>query len=169
VMPNAPVIDLLVNPTGAIAASGTRDLEVVAPKFGRQLRVHMATNEAEIEAAFAAMAQLHARALVVMADSYFTTRNGQISGLSLRHGIATIFNRREFAAAGGLMSYDSSLAEAYRIFGGYTGRILKGEKPADLPVMQPTRFELVVNLKTAKAIGLTIPEAFLLRADEVIE
>jgi putative ABC transport system substrate-binding protein len=169
VVPDATVIDLLVNPTGAITASSTKELEAVARSLGRQIRVHTATDRGQIEAAFAQLRELHARALLIMADAYFGSQGDWLGALTARDAIPALFSTRNFAAGGGLLSYDVSESDAYRQVGNYVGRILKGERPADLPVMLPTKFELVINLKTAKALGLTIPLPLIGRADEVIE
>ena len=134
-----------------------------------QLHVLKASSESEIDTAFASLVQLHAGALVVGADPFLTNRREQLVALASRHAVPSIYAWREFAASGGLISYGASLTSAFRLVGTYTGRILNGAKPADLPVEQPTRFELVVNLKTAKALGLTVPPSILARADEVIE
>ena len=169
IVPNAAVVDVLVNPTGAITVAGTKDLEAAARVLGRQIRVHTAATEREIDTAFASLAKLPARALAIMSDSFFTSRAEKIAALTLRYAIPATFGPREFAAAGGLISYEDSQAEAYRLAGRYTGRILKGENPADLAVQQPTLFEFVINLKTARALGVAVPPPLLVRADEVIE
>ena len=134
-----------------------------------QLLFHVADSEGEIDAAFAAMNQQRAEALVVVASPFFFTRAKLIASLAGRYRVPAIYGRREYAEAGGLMSYGYDLADGYRQLGNYAGRILKGEKAGDLPVFLPTKFELVINLKTAKALGLTIPETLLATADEVIE
>ena len=169
IVPNAAAIDLLVNPTGAITATSTKEVEAAARSFGRQIRVQAASDDREIDAAFANLPQLRADALLIMSDAYFASRSERLGALTVRYAIPALYSSRGFAAAGGLMSYDASESEAYRQVGVYTGRILRGEKPADLPVMQPTKFELIINLKTAKALGVTIPLPLLGRADEVIE
>jgi putative ABC transport system substrate-binding protein len=168
-LPGVPVIDLLVNPEGAITAVSTRDLEAAARSFGRQLRIHQATNDAEIDGVFATLAQLHAGALQIMGDSFFGIREQRLAGLAMRYAIPAIGVARGFTLAGGLMNYAADDSETYRLAASYTGRILKGENPADLPVQQATKVELTINLKTAKALGLTIPLTLLGRADEVIE
>ena len=163
------LIDLLVNPEGAITAVSTRDLEAVARSLGRQFRIHKATNDAEIDAAFATLSQLQAGALQIMGDSFFLSRSQRLGELAARYAIPAISGYREFTLAGGLMNYGPVLSEIYRLVGSYTGRILKGEKPADLPVQQATKIELLINMKAAKALGLIFPLTLLGRADEVIE
>jgi putative tryptophan/tyrosine transport system substrate-binding protein len=137
--------------------------------IGQQIEILQAGTERDIEAAFARLIDMRADALVVAPDALFATQARQLVALAARHAIPTLYWRRELVEAGGLMSYGSSLADALRVVGVYAGRILKGEKPSDLPVQRPTKFELVVSVKAAKGIGLAIPESFLARADEVIE
>jgi putative ABC transport system substrate-binding protein len=168
-VPQAGVIALLVNPNSALAERIMRDVQEAARAKGVQLHILKAGSESEIDAAFATLVQLHAGALVVGADPFFLTRRDQLVALASRHAVPAIYEWREFAAAGGLISYGSSLTAVYLQVGIYAGKILKGAKPADLPVQQPTTFELVVNLKTAEALGLTVPPSILARADEVIE
>jgi putative ABC transport system substrate-binding protein len=168
-IPNAKLIAVLANPTNIPALSDTRDVEAAARTAGQRIAVLAATSESEFEPAFGAMVQQRTDALLVMADPYFNNRREQLVALAARHAIPAIYEWREFATSGGLMSYGSSLADAWRQTGIYAGRILKGEKPADLPVMQAVKVELVINLKTAKALGLTFPISLLGRADEVIE
>ena len=168
-LPTAAIVGLLVNPTDPRAESQASDMQEAARAFGLQIHVLNASSEGEINAAFASLAQLRAGALFVGTGDLFRRRAGQLAALAARQGVPAIYQYREFVAAGGLISYGASLTDAYRLAGIYTGRILKGEKPADLPVLQPTKFELVINLKTAKVLGLTIPPGVLAIADEVIE
>ena len=164
--PGATTVALLVNPANPVAATVSKDLQAVADTLGLRLHVLHASTEADFEAAFATTAQLRAAALVISTpDPWFGSHPAQLGALALRHRVPAIYQLREFAAAGGLMSYGGYTTDTYRLGGVYTGRILKGEKPADLPVQQPTKFELVINLKTAKALGLTIPETLLATAD----
>jgi putative ABC transport system substrate-binding protein len=167
--PQAGVIALLVNPNNAAVERTIRDAQEAARVKGVQLDILKASAEGEIDAAFTTLARLHAGALLVSADAYFNSRREQLVALAARHAVPAIYEFGEFAAAGGLIGYGPSLAGLYRQAGAYVGRILAGAKPADLPVQQPTIFELVVNLKTAKALGLTVPPSILARADEVIE
>ncbi len=168
-LPAATRIGLLVNPGGAVVQSMVQESEQAARSLGVRLVVVKAEAESEFEPAFASLLQQRADALVVINSAFFNSRREQLVALSARHKLPTIYEFGEFARAGGLMSYGTHLGEMYRQIGVYTGRILKGAKPADLPVLQPTRFELVINLLTAKALGLAIPKTLLLRADELIE
>jgi putative ABC transport system substrate-binding protein len=145
------------------------DVQEAARVVGRQINILYASSERELETAFATLAPSRAGALLVGSDPYFNTRRDQIIALAARHAIPAIYEWREFAMAGGLMSYGTSITDAYRQAGVYTGRVLKGEKPADLPVMQATKFDFVINLKTAKVLGLAVPNSMQLLADEVIE
>jgi putative ABC transport system substrate-binding protein len=167
-VPQAAVIALLVKPQLFDHRAHLRDAQEAARAKGRELQILSAGTEDEIDAAFAKLIQLHAGALAIGADPYFASRRERLVTLASRHAIPTIYFWREFAAVGGLISYAPSIAEAYRQAGIYAGRILNGAKPADLPVQQPTTFELVVNLQTAKALGLTVPPSILARADAVI-
>jgi putative ABC transport system substrate-binding protein len=169
VVPRATIMALLVNPTNPNLEIQSRNLQAAALKLGLQVHVLNASSERDFDAVFAKLHELRADALMIGQDVLFNTQSGQLASLSVRHAMPAIYVAREFAAAGGLMSYGTNESEAYRQAGIYAGRILKGEKPAELPVQQPTKFELVINLKTAKALGLSIPESFLLLADEVIE
>ena len=168
-VPQVGVIALLVNPNNSNTERTTRDMQEAARAKGVQLHILTAGTESEIDAAFATLVQLHAGALVVGGDPFFANRREQLVTLAATHGVPAIYQSREFAEAGGLISYGLNFTAAFRQVGIYAGRILKGVKPDDLPVQQPTTFELVVNLKTAKALGLTVPPSILARVDEVIE
>jgi putative tryptophan/tyrosine transport system substrate-binding protein len=168
--PGATTFALLVNPANPVAATVSKDLQAVADTLGVRLHVLHASTEADFEAAFATAAQLRAAALVIGSpDPLFVSHAAQLGALALRHSVPAIYQLREFAAAGGLMSYGGYTTDTYRLGGVYTGRILKGEKPSDLPVQQTTRVELILNLKTARALGITVPLPLSGRADEVIE
>ena len=169
VVPTATTFAILVNPNNSNAEPDTRDAQTAARSLGLQLVVLSAGTENDIDAAFATLVQQRANALLVNTDSFFLARRNQFVALAARHAVPTIHDLREFTAAGGLVSYGTNLADAYRQAGIYVGKILKGEKPADLPVVQPTKFDLVINLKTAKALGVTIPPGVLAIVDEVIE
>jgi putative ABC transport system substrate-binding protein len=168
-LPKAAVIALLVNPDSAAAEHMAREGQEAARSLGLQLQVLRARTGEEIDAAFSTFAQVRVGALVVGADPLFNVRGEQIVALAARHAVPAMLENREFVTSGGLMSYGPDLSEAWRLAGVYTGKILNGAKPADLPVLQPTKFELVINLKAAKLLGLTIPQSLLLRADEVIQ
>ena len=171
IVPTATVIAALVNPNNPYAETLSRDLQVAARILGVQLHVLRVSAEREFDAAFATLVQLRAGALVLGTyDPFFSSHSEQLAGLTLRHAVPAVsFEDRPFVAAGGLMSYGGSTPEGYRIAGVYAGRILKGDKPSDLPVQQVTKVELIINLKTAKALGLTVPPSILDLADEVIE
>jgi putative ABC transport system substrate-binding protein len=169
-LPTATVIVVLVNPANPrVADAQVRDVRAAAPSLGFTCHVVHASTDAEIEAAFARLTHLRAAALLIGADTFFNTRIEQLAALALRHTIPTIYQYREFTAAGGLMAYGGPTTEPSRLAGLYAGRILKGDKPAELPVQQATKAELIINLKIAKALDLTVPTALLVRADEVIE
>jgi len=165
----ARVIGYLANPKSAATAPETKELHEAARALGVELRVLNAANESEIDTAFATLAKERSVSLVVSSDNLFTDRPVRLAVLAARHAIPAICPYREFAAAGGLMSYGTDLADAYRVVGAYAGRILKGAKPTDLPVHQAVKVQLVINLKTAKALGLGVPATILARADELIE
>jgi putative ABC transport system substrate-binding protein len=167
--PAATLIGLLVNPNNANAEAVTREMAAAASALGVQIEVARASDTAAIDAAFAALVRNKTGALVVGADPFFFTRRVQFATLATRHAIPAVYTVREYPEAGCLMSYGTSLAEVFRQIGIYTGRILKGAKPTDLPVVQSTKFDFVINLTTAKALGLEVPPTLLARADEVIE
>jgi putative ABC transport system substrate-binding protein len=168
-LPGAAVIGMLVNPNFPDAESQAKDMKEAARKFGQQVDVVNANSESDFNPAFATLVQQRARALVVTIDTFFLSRREQLVALAARHKIPAIYFAPEFVSAGGLMSYSSNIADGYRQAGIYVGRILKGAKPGDLPVVQPTKFDLIINLKTAMALGLTVPDKLLALADEVIE
>ena len=169
VVPNAAVIGLLVNPQSPGIDAQTEDVRSAAHTMGQNILVLNASTEQDIHVAFKRLAEAHAGALLAAADPFFNSRREQLATLAAHYAIPAIYELRDYAAIGGLMSYGTDLFDAYRHGGVYAGRILKGEKPAELPVLQSTKFEFVINLKTAKALGLTIPPTVLARADEVIE
>jgi putative ABC transport system substrate-binding protein len=168
-VPQVKVIALLVNPSNPSAESVMRSAQEAARTKGVQLRILKASTEGDTNTAFATLVELHAGALILPSDPYLNSRREQIVALAARYAVPAMYDWREWPAAGGLISYGMSLPAAYRLVGVYAGKILKGAKPADLPVQQPTIFELVVNLNTAQALGLTVPPSILSRADEVIE
>jgi putative ABC transport system substrate-binding protein len=168
-VPQAATIGMLVNPQAPGSESQLMEAQAAARTLARRIVVVKASSETDLDAAFTTLSQLRAEALLVAADPFFNTQREQLIALTARHALPAIYEFREFALAGGLMSYGTSLAGAYHQVGVYTGKVLKGEKPENLPVVQPTTFEMVINLKTAKALGLTFPPTLLAIADEVIE
>ena len=166
---HATLIAVLLNPTMSAHASVMQDIAARAGSVGQRVHILTASSDAEIERAFAAIAEVRAAALLVGNDPFFRTRRDTIVALAARYAIPTIYEARDYAVAGGLVSYGTDLADATRLAGDYTARILKGAKPADLAVQQPTRFQMVINLKTAKTLGLAVPPLVLAQADEVIE
>jgi putative ABC transport system substrate-binding protein len=167
--PAATVIGVLANPNNPNAGSDIKDVQTAAAGLGRQVHVAYATGERELDAAVSGIAGAGAAAVLVAPDALFITVRARLASLAVRHHLPTIVSNRLYVEDGGLLSYGASNEDAYRQAGVYCGRILKGERPADLPVLQPTKFELVINLKTAKALGLDVPPTLLARADEVIE
>jgi putative ABC transport system substrate-binding protein len=168
-VPDATAIGLLINPKNPNAETTTLDLEAATQKLGLQFKLLHASTKAEIDQAFTTFGQAHAGALVIGADTLFAGQAEQLGALSIRNSVPAIFDFHPFAEAGGLASYGGSITDAYRMAGGYAARILKGEKPSDLPVQQTTKVELIINLKTAKALGIEVSPTLLATADEVIE
>src|SRR5262249_3723771 len=168
-LPGTTAIAGLVNPTNPAAESQTRDLQAAARILGLQLNVLHASSESDLDATFAALGKLRSGGLVIAGDGLFVGQSKQLAALALRHAVPAIFQFREFAAAGGLMSYGGSSVDQSRLAGVYSGRILKGERPGDLPVQRSTKVELLINFKTARMLGLTVPLTIRGRADEVIE
>jgi putative tryptophan/tyrosine transport system substrate-binding protein len=169
IVPGVPLFGAILNPNFPPAAGQLRDLEAAAPKIGRRLIIAKASNDAELAAAFAALLRERVGALLVASDPYFDTRRARIIAFAAEHRLPAIYQFREYAFDGGLISYGPSITDAYRQAGIYAGRILNGARPADLPVLQPTKFDFVINLRTAKALGLTVPPTLLAIADEVVE
>jgi putative ABC transport system substrate-binding protein len=167
--PNATVVALLINPNTPVYESETKEVQSAVHLLGRQILVLNADNEREIDVAFSRVAEMRTAVLLVSPDTFFGSRRNQIVALATRKAVTAMYSSRDFADAGGLISYGEEAIDVYRQVGIYAGRILKGEKPATLPVVRPTKFELVINLKTAKTLGITVPPSVLARADEVIE
>ena len=169
-VPTASVIAILVNPANpTVSETTTKAMQAAAPSLGLELHILNASTERDFDGVFAKLTQLRAGGLVIGQDPFFTIQREQLAALTVRHAVPAIFYGREFAAAGGLLSYGADVADAYRLTGNYTGRVLKGEKPADLAVQQVTKVEMYINLKTAKALGVNVPNTLIGRADEVIE
>ena len=168
-IPGATVVGFLINPQNPTSTPQISDVQAAARSLGVELRVLNASSEREIDTAFGSAVEQHVNAVVVGADSVFLSRRDQLVGLAARYALPAIYYVREFAVAGGLISYGASITDAYRLAGRYAGRILNGEKPADLPIQQTVKFELAINLKTAKTLGLTVPPSLLTSADDVIE
>ena len=168
-IPSATVMGFLINPRNPTSEAQTRDVQTPARARGLNLLILNASSEREIDAAFTSFVQQRANAIILGVDQFFISRRDQLVGLAARYAIPTVYFLREFADIGGLISYGASITDAYRITGAYVGRVLKGEKPADLPIQQTVRFEMAINLKTAKALSLTVPNTLLVAADEVIE
>ena len=168
-VPSAKIVGFLVNLANPTSESVTADTQAAARALGIELVIRNARRESDIDSAFESWAQERVNAVIIGTDQLFTSRRDQLVALAARHALPAIHYLREFADAGGLISYGASITDAYRVAGGYAGRILKGEKPADLPVQQTVKFELAINLKTAKTLGLTVPDKLLVAADEVIE
>jgi putative ABC transport system substrate-binding protein len=170
IIPAVSIVALLSNPTNPVISEPlSRETQAAARTLGMRLHVLHASSDEEIQTAFGALRGLQVAGLVIGSDQFFNSRSGQLASLALRHSLPAIYQYREFTSAGGLISYGASLADAFQLAGVYTGRILSGERPADLPVQQSTKVELSINLKTARALGLTVPPGLLVAADEVIE
>jgi putative ABC transport system substrate-binding protein len=167
--PTATIVGLLVNPSSPYTEALTKAMQEEARTLGLQLHAVHASAERDFDTVFATLAQLRAGALLTNPDAFLNSRSKQLAALTNRHAVPTVFHFREFVAAGGLMSYGGSIADTHRLAGGYVGRVLKGEKPSDMPVQQSTKVELIINLRTAKALGLTVPITLLARANEAIE
>jgi putative tryptophan/tyrosine transport system substrate-binding protein len=168
-VPNAALIALLTDPNGPETEVEAKDVLAAAQSIGQQIQVLNAGNPSDLDSAFATLVQRRAGGLIVASDAFLFGRRDEIVALAARDAVPAIYFLREFAVAGGLMSYGASITDTYRQIGVYAGRILKGEKPGDLPVLLPTKFEMIINLRTAKALGLDVPDRLLALADEVIE
>ena len=168
-VPQATVLGLLINAANPLAETVTRDSQAAALRFGLQLNIQHASTDAELDKAFAAFHEMHVGALIIGTDAFYNNRPEQLAALAIRNSVPAVYEYHQFVAAGGLASYGGSITDSYRLAGGYVGRILKGEKPADLPVQQASKIELLLNLKTAKTLGITVPQSIQNRADEVIE
>ena len=168
-VPTGTITGVIVNPSSPSIDTQLREINSAARALGRQIQIVNATNERELDAAFVSLAQSKVGALLIASNAYFTSRRDQIVALAAQRAIPAIYDQREFPMAGGLVSYGTNLSDSYRLMGVYTGKVLKGEKPTDLPVQQSTKFDVVVNLKTAKSLRINIPATVLARADEVIE
>jgi putative tryptophan/tyrosine transport system substrate-binding protein len=168
-LPDKSVFAILANPSGLATELQLRELQSAAQKLRLQLSVVEANGKGDLDEIFAMLREMHVAGLIINGDSYYNTISGRIAALSLKHGVPAIYQYKEFATSGGLMSYGTSLTDAFHLVGVYTGRILNGEKPADLPVQQSAKFDFIINLKTAKALGIVVPAALLAIADEVIE
>ena len=167
--PQATTFGLLINPTNPLTEIVKKDSQAAAQKLGLQLNVVHASTDVELDDAFKALREMHLGALVIGTDAFFNNRLEQLAALAVRNSVPAVYEYHQFVAGGGLASYGGSILDSYRLAGGYVGRILRGEKPADLPVQQASKIELLINLKTAKALGITVPPSVLNRADEVIE
>jgi putative ABC transport system substrate-binding protein len=168
-VPQASVFGLLINPENPLAENVKRDSQAAALKLGLQLNVQHATTDAELDKAFTAFREMQVGAVVIGTDGFFNDHVEHLAALAIRNSVPAVYQYHQFVAAGGLASYGGSILDSYRLAGGYVGRILKGEKPADLPVQQASKIELLLNLKTAKTLGITVPQSVQNRADEVIE
>jgi putative ABC transport system substrate-binding protein len=168
-VPQATVLGLLINAANPLAETVTRDSQAAALQIGLQLNIQYASTDAELDKAFAAFREMHVGALIIGTDAFYNNRPEQLAALAIRNSVPAIYEYHQFVAAGGLASYGGSIIDSYRLAGGYVGRVLKGEKPADLPVQQASKIELLLNLKTAKILGITVPQSIQNRADEVIE